>query len=113
MPFFASFEDIGEWATLLLCWPVSTLLALTALILAFSPRTRRASKWCAIFCMLASAPLVCAEISLLLKRIEPRHSIVEWLIRVFFVFAPLFVAMAVLWFDLCILRKNRNVDHTD
>ena len=112
MPFFASFEDIGEWATLLLCWPVAVLLALISLILAFSPRTRPASKWCAIFCMVASAPLLWAEMSLLLRRIEPRHSIAGWLIKVFFVFIPLFVAVAV-WFDLCVLRKKRNVNHTD
>ena len=110
MPFFASFEDIGEWATLLLCWPVAAALALIALILAFWPRKCVASMWCAIACVIASVPLVWAEISLLLKRTEPRHSIPEWLLRVFLVLAPLFVGVAVVWLDLCALRKERKVE---
>jgi hypothetical protein len=110
MPFFASFEDIGEWATLVLCWPIAAGLTLAALALAFSGNRRAASKWCAIACMVASVPLVGAEISLLLKRTEPRHSIPEWLLKVSIVLAPLFVAVAVFWYDLCFLRKDRKVD---
>ncbi len=101
VPFFASFEDIGEWATLLLCWPVAALLAAIALILAFSARSRTGSKWCAIICVFASAPILAAEISLLLKGTEPRPSIPEWLLKVSFKLAPLFVAVTVLW---CVLR---------
>ena len=63
--------------------------------------------------MVASAPLVWAEMSLLLRRIEPRHSIVEWLLTVVFVFAPLLVAVAVFWFGLCALKKERKVDHAN
>jgi O-antigen ligase len=63
--------------------------------------------------MVASVPLVGAEISLLLKGTEPRHSIPEWLLRVSMVLAPLFVAVAVFWFDLCFLRKDKEQDHTN
>ena len=109
MPFFASFENIDQLAALLvalLFLPVAGGLAVIALILAFSPRTRRASKWCAVACMVISVPLVFINVTLVNKG-------GYGLLQVSFFLAPLFVAVAVFWFDLCSLRKDRKLNHAN
>ena len=109
MPFFASFEDMGGLAALfaaLLLLPVAAGLALIALILAFWPRTRFASMCCAIACAVTSLPLVLINVSLVNKG-------GYGLLQVAFFLAPLFVAVAVCWFDFCFLVKERKPDETN
>ena len=109
MPFFASFENIDQLAALfvaLFLLPVVAGLALIALILAFWPRTRFASKWCAVACMVTSVPLVLVNVSLVNKG-------GYGLLQVSFFVAPLFVAVAVFWLDQFFLRKDRKPDHAN
>jgi hypothetical protein len=59
---FASFEGIGEFAIvaafLFLTWAASAVLALLALVLAFSKRTRHASRGFATVGIVASMPFI-------------------------------------------------------
>jgi len=109
MPFFASFDNLdGLWVLFaaLLYLLFVTVLALIALILAFSPRTRPASIWCAFACMVTSVPLVLVNVYFVIKGGG------FGLLQVSFFLAPMLVAVAVLLFDLCFLRKDRKVDQT-
>jgi hypothetical protein len=109
MPLFDSFDNIDGLAVLflvpLLYLAFVAVLALIALILAFSPRTRSASKRWAIFCILASAPVVLVNVYLVIKGGG------FGLLQVSFFLVPMFVAGAVLLFDLCFLRKDRKLDN--
>jgi hypothetical protein len=107
MPFFASFDNLdGLWVLLaaLLYLLFVAALALIALILAFSPRTRPASMWCAFACMVTSVPLALAHVYFFIKGGG------FGLLQVSFFLAPMFVSVAVLLFDLCFLRKDRKLD---
>jgi len=108
MPFFASFENIDQLPALLvalLVWPVAAGLALIAFTLAFWRRTRVASIGCGVACGVASLPIAWINV-LLFNRGD------FGLLQVSFFLAPLLVAVAVLWFDLCFLRKNRKLNQT-
>ena len=111
MPLLASFEDILEVGVLMMTWSVAAGLALIALTLAFWPRARLASMWFAIASMVASVPLGWVEVSLFYKRIEPRHSVSEWLLRAALTLAPLWVALVVFWFDRRYMMNDRQVRH--
>lgn len=108
MPFLASFENIDQLPALLvalLVWAAAAGLALIALILAFWRRTRVASMWSAVASMVISLPLVWVNISLFNRG-------GFGLLQVSFFLAPLFVAVAVFWFNLRFLRKDRKLDQT-
>lgn len=117
MPLLASFEDVDlipAYLTILFCWPVAAGLALLALILAFWPRTRQASKWCAIACMVASIPIGLADVSFIVHPIQMivRHTLSfqyayppSFIAKLCLSFVPLGLAIAVFWFDARHLKR--------
>jgi hypothetical protein len=112
MPLLASFESVRELSILILTWPVAAGLALIALVLAFSPRRRRASKRCAIACMVASVPIVLIHVTLVVRRLEPASGPLSiYLLFLVFTLAPLLVAVAVFWFDRGHLMKEGEQSH--
>lgn len=112
MPLLASFESVRELSILILTWPVAAGLALIALALAFSPRRRRASKWCAIACMVASVPIGLVHVSLVTQRLEPASGpLSNYLLFLVITLAPLLVAVAVFWFDQRHLMKDGEQSH--
>jgi hypothetical protein len=112
MPLLASFENVRELGILLLSWPLAAGLAGIALVLAFSPRKRRASKWCAIACMVASVPIGFVHLSLIVQSLEPAHGpLFNYLLFLLFTLAPLLVAVGVWWFDQRQLMKDGDSRH--
>ena len=112
MPLLASFENIRELGILLLSWPVAAGLAVIALVLAFSPSTRRASKWCAIACIGASLPIGFVHVSLIAQSLEPAHGpLLNYLLFLLFTFAPLLMAVVVWRFAQRQLMKDEDLRH--
>ena len=112
MPLLASFENIRELGILLLSWPVAAGLAVIALALAFSHGTRRASKRCAIACMVASVPIGFVHVSLVSQSLEPAHGpLLNYLLFLLFTLAPLLVAVVVWRFDQRRLMKDGESRH--
>ena len=108
MPFLANFDgigQIGEFLVLLLCWPVAAGLALLALLLAIWPRTRRASWWCAIVCMVVSVPICLADGSLIVHRVSPFSGNLDPVLCLFLSLAPLGTAVAVFSFNLRHMKR--------
>jgi hypothetical protein len=104
MPIFASFEGYETTGRLVFAgWLIALALALLALLLAFSPRTRRASQGFAVACVIASVPVNLLDVFLWAAG---GFDLLLGVLYLSWKFAPLIIAVCVFWFDERRLTKN-------